>query len=359
MPEAVAAAPAVPAAPVGNANTTTVGDAKTPAASEVKADAWTPDDDKTFETLARKRGLKVRANGEEKPISRIDDLLKELEFSAKGRGASKLAEQTKAEREAAKAEMAKAREAQSLVERARRGDYEARVALGLVEQAEAAEREAELAKYPPAVRQLLEHSTALERRLAEVEAERESYVKEQEQRRTEATKAELRKQATSYLQRVVESAGLDLTADAKEARPFLQATYQAMAEFAESGLDLASDVTAEMLVHRVSELRAEASEKAFSKLKPERRLAHARPLIEAVIVEVFGEKGPSGQAKPGSGDWKRVIDTVGPKAAAGIARAYAAMVRAPKAATPAVPPPQREAPKAPERPKPLWFGSGR
>ena len=97
MPEAAAAAPA--------ANTTQPAQPTTPAPD---ANAWTDDDSKGFEALLKKRGLKVKANGEEKAISSLDDLMKEFEFSSKGRGAAKMTAEAKREAEEAKAAKAEA-----------------------------------------------------------------------------------------------------------------------------------------------------------------------------------------------------------------------------------------------------------
>lgn len=359
MPEAapsatpVAPSPTQPATPNGAPPPV---DAKAPAKPE--ANAWTPDDDKAFEALAKKRGFKVKANGEERPITRVDDLLKEFEFAAKGRGANKLAEQTKAELEQARTARAEAQRIVQLAEAAKRGDYQARLELGLVAPDEQAQVEQELAGIPPEVRAVLEENARLQREAAELREQQQAYAKKQEQARLASVREQIRTQAMGFLGKVVESAGLDLAADSDEARPFLAATLQAMQEFDSAGLDLSSDVTAEMLTRRALELRHEASEKAFGRLKPQRRIELARPVLESLVDEVFGAKGPDGQVKPGSGEFKRLIDALGPKAAAAVAKAFAMSRRAPTQPTPVAKPAEPEKPQAEAR-KPAWFGTYR
>ena len=349
MPEAAAAAPvATPAV-----NTTQPAQTQTPAPD---ANAWTDDDSKGFEALLKKRGLKVKANGEEKAISSLDDLMKEFEFSSKGRGAAKVASEAKREAEEARAAKAEAARLKQLHEAAKAGDYEARLELGLVSQSEQQERQSADESLPPEARALKEAYEASQRELTELRAEKERTAKEAEQRKLETHKAEVRKQATAYVTKVLDAAGLDLKADAEEARPFLSATYQAMREFADHGLDLAADTTAELVVRRVAELRSEASEKSFGKLKPERRLKLAVPVLEQMAAEVFGTVGPDGKATGGSGDVKRIVEAVGLKTAKAIARAVAQMQRTAKAA-PVVAQPGEAKKEEPPKRQPLPFGT--
>lgn len=351
MPEAVATPAAAPTTPAPNTPPVAKADAKPDAAP-----AWGPDDDKAFEALAKKRGLKVKANGQEMPITSMEGLLKEFEFSSKGRGATKLAEEAKAEREAAKSERAEAQRLKLLHEAARKGDYNARVELGLVAPDEAASRDAELAALPPEVRQMLEANAKMEQELAELRAERERQTKEAEESRMTAQKTELRKQATGFLQKVFESAGLDLKDDAAEARPFLAATYQAMREFADAGMDIAADTTAELVTRRIMELREESSTRSFGKLKAGKRLELVRPVLEDLATR-FSLPQPTAQAS-------ELIEAVGPKAARAIARAVAQMQRTSKAVPAKPATPEAPAKEQPKKPEPLrfggpWLGNGR
>lgn len=313
MPDAVA--PAAPAAPAPNAATQSTNTE----APKAEGNAWSPDDDKAFKALLTKRGLKVKANGQETAIDSVEALTRELDFAARGRGASKLTE-------SAKKELEEARKLKAEFEHAsRRRQQEAEGA------DERAQQEARLAELPPEVRELYLKNRELEQQIADAKAEREEAAKAEEARRIDTLKGEHRKAATGFVQKVVDAFGLDLKADAEEARPFLAATYQAMREFSESGLDLVADTTAEQIVRRVQQLRSEASEKAFGRLKPERRVTLARGALEQLAAEVFGEFDASGvQTKPGSGEVGRILEAVGPKTALAIAKAVAASQRAAK-----------------------------
>ena len=319
------------------------------AADKGGTESWSDTDREQLFGLLKKSPFRFKANGEEKALDNEESLRAVLNDASRGRGALKVVEEAKKEAAEAKRLREEAERDRTLVERARRGDFEARLALGLVAPDEKAELEAELAKMPPEVRQLLSENEAMKQELAASRAAAEQQKAEAEKARTTALKQQALKTATGYVQKVFEASGLDLKAEAEEARPWMAAVLQAMREFDAHGLDIAQGTTVEQLVSRARELREEASERSFGRLKAEKRLALVRGDLEA-LADRFGAQQPTATAQD-------LVSAVGKKAAFAISRAVAQVVRAQKSqpAQPSTPEPKQPEEKREER-RPLAFG---
>ena len=355
MADAPIAAPAAAPVPSSNANPPTSpaksGSAAPPKGTEKGAPAadWTDADKESLFGLLKKSPFKFKANGEEKALDSEEALRGILNDASRGRGASKVVEEAKKEAAEAKRLREEAERDRGLVERARRGDFEARLALGLVPPNEKAELEAELATLPPEVRQLLSENEAMKQELAASRAAAEQQKAEAEKARAAALRDGALKTASGFVKQVFEASGLDMQADAAEARPWMSAVLQAMREFDAHGLDIAQDTTVQQLVARARELREEASERSFERLKAEKRLSLVRSDLEA-LADRFSAQQPTATAQD-------VIGAVGKKAAFAISRAVAQTMRAQKSqpAQASTPEPRQEE-KREERRQPLAFG---
>ncbi len=125
-----------PQAPQGEAKTTGPGQ-------------WGDADEKAFFELAKRSPYRAKIKGEERAIDSPESLRELLNHAQRGIGASKVVEQAKKEMESARQAREEALAHRQLLERASRGDFEARRALGLVTGEELQAKEREWAEVPP------------------------------------------------------------------------------------------------------------------------------------------------------------------------------------------------------------------
>jgi hypothetical protein len=225
-----------PQAPQGEAKTTGPGQ-------------WGDADEKAFFELAKRSPYRAKIKGEERAIDSPESLRELLNHAQRGIGASKVVEQAKKEMESARQAREEALAHRQLLERASRGDFEARRALGLVTGEELQAKEREWAEVPPEVRQLYEERNRYAQELESMRAEALERAEQAKRQEEERQTTWARRTAINAAQEVAKLVGLD-EGNAERIMPHVAG---AIADLRAYGLELGKDMTPELIVERVKE----------------------------------------------------------------------------------------------------------
>jgi len=299
-------------------------------ASATQQPSWTDDDDKAFFELAKKSPYKARIKGEERGIDSKQSLQDLLNHAQRGIGANKVVEESRKEAAAAKAEREEAAKERALVDRARKGDFEARKALGLVPAEELHKRKSEWESVPPEVRQLYEERNKAHEELQTLRAEKEQREAEVARRREETELGQARRMALDATHGLLDQLGV--TED--NAERYLPHVAGAIADLADYGLELGVDMTPDLIAERVKQRIGGMDEQHFSSLSPKRAVA----LMESHLAKM---------------DDSALLETVSDKLARRISRAYAQRITGQRKQAAPQQTMQREVERRPELPKVL------
>jgi hypothetical protein len=273
---AAAAAPAPAAADTTQAAAPAAADAKG-APAKTTAQEWDASaESQLFDLMKRSPYGKLKANGKEELLDGPDKLKSALLDAARGRGASKLAEEAKRE----KAEAAQVRQRAELLERALEGDAEALRQLGRVRPEERQAQEKALAELPPEVRALIEENNALRqeqerRNQAEAQAQRA-----QETAKSQALQAKYREEGLAMARGLVSKLGT-----AESAETMLPYVLQAWKDLTDVGLEAGEDVNEDHVVAMAQRLFEEDTDKRFDRLAPKTFLGSAMKRLAALPPE--------------------------------------------------------------------------
>jgi seryl-tRNA synthetase len=217
------------------------------------------------------------------------------------------------------------------VDRARKGDFEARKALGLVAPEELHKRNSEWEAVPPEVRQLYEERNKAHEELQALRAEKEQREVEVARRREETELGQARRMALDTTHSLLDTLGV--TED--NAERYLPHVAGAIADLADYGLELGVDMTPDLIAERVKQRIGGMDEQHFSSLSPKRAVA----LMESHLSKM---------------DDTALLDTVSDKLARRISKAYAQRVTGQRRqAAPQQQTMQREVERRPEPPQVL------
>lgn len=245
---------------------------------------WTDEDSKTFESLLKRRNVKLKMRQEEAPISSLEDFQKAIQLAQRGLGGARQAGEFRKKEEEYQAKLKAHEEKEALLEAARSGDYEARKALGLVSKKEEAERRKEYEEIPEEVRELLEQRNTYAQELAKVKAERERELQLAKESEERAFFEETRKAVLSEADRVLRA----LEISPENAEEFLPYVSGAIADLSASGLVLGEDMTTEMIVSRAKQLHVGQTEKFFSRLDRKTQIKHITQVLNMLTDDEFG-----------------------------------------------------------------------
>lgn len=299
------------------------------AAKPAEPAAWGEADEKDLlERFKRSPYGKRKVNGKEEPV---DDLKAWHLDAMRGRGATKLVEETKKESAAAKAAREEAESLAELVRRARAGDKAARRELALIPDDEAEAQRQQFEALPPEVQAVI-------RRNAELEQERAERLRADEETKASEAKKKAALERKTLLDEA-RKAAKEILADVDEANYDVELPHilSAMRELKERKLRLNVDYTAADLKTLVEDHRVRAIDGKLGNLKPEALLKRVVPALKGLSAEQLqallgGELAPLGRR---------------------ISEAYLAMHRAKKQASakqPAATPTKRDEAPAPVKP---------
>jgi hypothetical protein len=301
MSEAAAAPAATPAATsdVAAAATGAAPGAPTPKL-EAKAPEleWTPDAEKQFfELMKRSPYGTLKANGKEEVLDSPEKVRAALLDAARGRGATKVAEEAKR----AKAEAAEVKRKAELYERALDGDDEALAALGRERPEVRAQREMALAETPPEVRALIEERNQLAHALQEREAAAKAEQAQREAAKLRAQAEQARTEGLAMARKLAEKLTAAGGAESAEALlPYVIEQWQALLEV---GLEAGVDVTEEHVIAAAQRAFEEDTAKRFERLQPKTFLGSALKRLETLPPdEVVGALSPAVAQK-----WARAL----------------------------------------------------
>lgn len=267
---------------------------KSPAKAETPADAkptWGDEDKKQLFDLLKKSPYKLRHKGEEQALDSEEAFTAALMDAQRGRGASKMVEETKREKAEAEKARAEAQRMSQLLEAARRGDVNALAQLGL-EPAEARQqREAEEAAIPPEVRAVIDENRRLAAELQRMEAAAQEAQRQQEQELVQKQAAELREVGMGYAKKLVEAIG----ADPKHAAEAFEDIRDAMMELNDLGAEIGVDFTEEQVIAMAKQRREARALKDLSQLRPEKLLSSLKDnLLAAKPADMRAALGDDG-----------------------------------------------------------------
>ena len=240
------------------------------------------DESELFEKFKRAPWAKVKANGGEKAITSREEFLAMATDASRARGYNKLVEQTKKEAAEAKAIKEEHAAHKALLERARRGDVQARRELGLVPDTERAQLEKEWAALTPAQQELHRRNHELEEKLSAVERkEQEDKAKAAETKRN-AERTKTMGEARQFAKEILKDVKEELV-DVE-----LPEIIGAMRVLRDAGQRIGRDYTTEQLTAYVQQRRAAALESRIGTLKPEAALRHVLPHLKQLVATPEG-----------------------------------------------------------------------
>lgn len=284
MSDGAIAAPVQPAPPAQAAPATPVDPKapKTAAKPDPKAPpSWSEKDDADLVERLKRSPYRVKADGKEEGLDSVDSLKRTLLDASRGRGANRLVEGTKKEKEEAAKVRAEAESMRDLVTRARQGDKAARRELGLIPDEERQQTEQEWEALPPEVKALVKQNHEMSERLRQAE---EAKAKEMEER----TAAEKKAQRDSTLKAAKENAKTIL-ADIKE--EFLDAelpdVITAMEALKAESLKFGRDYTVDELKLYVEQMREGGSDGYLKRMKPEAAVKRLAPILKGMTPEAL------------------------------------------------------------------------
>lgn len=249
------------------------------------AQEWSDADDaEVFSRLARAPWAKVKADGKETPIKSKEDFLAFAMDASRGRGANKLVEETKKEREAARKEKAETESFKAMLRRAQEGDSEAFEKLGLsAPEKRKAEMEA-FEKLPPEVQELVRENMTLKQRQQQEAAAAKAREAEEQGRQKEARKAETLQKAREVAK--------DLLKDVKEELHDVELPeiVAGMRELLQTGMRIGRDYSPEQLARFVQERRTAALDSRVSTLTPAAQMRLVLPTLKQLATTPEGVK---------------------------------------------------------------------
>jgi hypothetical protein len=242
---------------------------KAPAKAEAPAadkPTWGDDDKKQLFDLLKKSPYKLRHKGEEQALDSEESFTAALMDAQRGRGASKMVEETKREKAEAEKARTEAQRMSQLLEAARRGDVNALSQLGLEPPDVRQQREADEAAIPPEVRAVIDENRRLAAELQRREAAAHEAQQRQEQELVQKQAAELREVGMGYAKKLVEAIG----ADPKHAAEAFEDIRDAMMELNDLGAEIGVDFTEDQVLAMARQRREARALKDLSQLRPER-----------------------------------------------------------------------------------------
>lgn len=286
MSEAAAAAPAAPAAPTTTQPAAPAAGATDAKSAQAQAQEWDASaESQLFELIRKSPYGKLKANGREEVLDSPDKLKAALLDAARGRGASKLAEEAKRE----KAEAAQVKQRAQLLERALEGDAEALRALGRVRPEERQAQEKALAELPPEVRAVIEENEALRQQLEQRLAAEEQAKAQAEQAKAQALQRQYRDEGLGMARKLIEKLGAAETAEG-----MLPYVLEAWRDLTNVGLEAGQDVGEEHVLTLAQQLFEQDTDKRFDRLAPKTFLGSALRRLEALppedVVSSLSEK---------------------------------------------------------------------
>lgn len=265
-------------------------------------DDWSEENDKSLaDLLARKSkrdpAFRLRHKGEEKSIESLEDLKIAILDAQRGRGASKLVEEAKKEREAVaqqKAQLDAIREAMASgnpddVEAAMQalaGERAQDVARLISERAK--QREEQLSELTPRERQLLERNQRLEqemqRRMDEEAQFKQQQLERQQQQQLESIRSEAKAQTIDLLK------SLNLPEEKLEVMgPHI---VRAMREAAELGQQIGRDIPLEAIKAQANHYAVESTRGVFEGLTPAQQYGFlGEKAVTGLVREFLQRKG--------------------------------------------------------------------
>lgn len=285
-----------PAAPAPAADATTQADPKgapgvvkpkkgkaAPAPSPEPAPWGEKDEAAFFELFKRSPHSKMKVDGKEHTISSKEDFERMRLDAIRGRGASRLVEETKREAADAKRDREEATAFRDLVKRAQAGDKEARRALRLIPDDEAEEAQRNWDALDPRIKAVIERNRELETQAEERQRKDEEAQQSEKQRKREAMKAELLAKARAHAAEIL----ADVRPESMDVE--LPNIIAAMRHLHDRKLRLGVDYGVEQLKQLVSDERTRSIDERIATLKPEAVLKHATKALRELKPEQLQE----------------------------------------------------------------------
>jgi len=275
-PSATPAAPQTQQQPAGNSAPIKAAEGQKDSKSESD---WSDEHEKQFFELAKKAPwAKLKHKGEERPIDSKESFLEVLNEAQRAKGASKLVEQAKKEREAAAKELEEAQRVTKLVERARMGDEQARRALFGESPDETAQREAEWNKLTPEMRQLLVERQQMAEQLEEARSTQQKLLMEQQERLRVQQLEQSRNNAMKFADGLTPLLGIN----PENAEAVVGIAQEALRSLEHEGFEL-GDITPALVHQRAAQMQEHLRADYFKKLPIETRL-------KLLGLEEFGDE---------------------------------------------------------------------
>ena len=273
---AAAAAPAPAAADTTQAAAPAAADAKG-APAKTTAQEWDASaESQLFDLMKRSPYGKLKANGKEEVLDGPDKLKSALLDAARGRGASKLAEEAKRE----KAEAAQVKQRAELLERALEGDADALRQLGRVRPEERQAQEKALAELPPEIRQLIEENNALRQDRERRDQAEAQAKKQQEAEKLTAQQTKYRNEGLAMARSLIEKMGSAESADA-----MLPYVLQAWKDLTDISMEDGDEFDEGQVLTAAQRLFEEDTDKRFDRLAPKTFLGSAMKRLAALPPE--------------------------------------------------------------------------
>lgn len=271
------AAPTTPAAPAA-----APGAKEAPKADTKAADtrpAWSDADDaEVFERLKKAPWARVKVKGQETPITSRQDFDALVADAQRGRGANKLVEDTKKEREEARKAIEEANQLRAALEAAKRGDKRALEALGMLPSEEADARQKEWEALPPEVRKVIEENHKLREAISAREAKEKEALEAEKKTKREALKKQTLERAQAFAKEIL----ADVRMDALDVE--VPDILLAMRTLTEAGAKLGRDYDASHVKALIERQRAESLDSRFARLKPDAALKRALPHLKELAA---------------------------------------------------------------------------
>ena len=277
---------------------------KPEAKQQAPQDDWSEENDKSLaDLLARKSkrdpAFRLRHKGEEKSIESLEDLKIAILDAQRGRGASKLVEEAKREREAVAQQKAQLDAIREALASGNPDDVEAAMQALAGERAQdvakliserARQREEQLSDLSPRERQLLERNQRLEqemqRRMDEEAQFKQQQLERQQQQQLESIRAEAKAQTIDLLK------SLNLPEEKLEVMgPHI---VRAMREAAELGQQIGRDIPLEAIKAQANHYAVESTRGVFEGLTPSQQYSFlGEKAVTGLVREYLQRNGKS------------------------------------------------------------------